>query len=95
MFRAKNRFAHLDYDVRRQTLRRSKNKMAAVLELKINNYISATRIRFFLHNSDNRKYFTWVLIRMCTVVMSSDMTSFVYIDDEKHPLSKWLGKEKK
>ena len=45
-------------------------------------------------HSDNRKYFTWVLIRMCTIVTSSDMTSFVYIDDEKHHLSKWLGKEK-
>ena len=29
------------------------------------------------------------------IVMSSDMTSFVYIDDEKHHLSKWLGKENK
>ena len=27
--------------------------------------------------------------------MSSDMTLFVYIGDEKHHLSKWLGKEKK
>ena len=43
----------------------------------------------FLH-SDNRKYFTWVFIRMCTIVTSSDMTSFVYIGDEKHHLSKWL-----
>ena len=32
---------------------------------------------------------------MCTIVKSSDMTSFVYIGDEKHRLSKWLGKEKK
>ena len=69
-----------------------KNKMATVLQLKINSYISATRIPF-LH-SDNRKYFTWVFIRICTIVTSSDMTSFVYIGDEKHHLSKWLGKEK-
>ena len=48
----------------------------------------------FLHN-DNRKYFIWVFIRMCTIVTSSDMTSFAYIGDEKHHLSKWLGKEKK
>ena len=48
----------------------------------------------FLH-SDNRNYFTWVFIKMCTIVTSSDMTSFVYIDDEKHHQSKWLGKEKK
>ena len=60
--------------------------------MKINNYISATRIPF-LHN-DNRKYFSWVFIRMCTVVPSSDMTSFVNIDDKKHHLSKWLGKKK-
>ena len=32
---------------------------------------------------------------MCTIVTSSDMTSFIYIGDEKHHLSKWLGKEKK
>ena len=64
-----------------------KIKMAAVLQLKINNYI--------LETSDNRKNLTWVFIRMCTIVTSSDMTSFVYIGDEKHPLSKRLGKEKK
>ena len=27
-------------------------------------------------------------IRMCTIVTSSDMTSFIYIGDEKHHLSK-------
>ena len=43
---------------------------------------------------ENQKYFTWVFIRVCTIVSSSDMTSFVYIDDEKHHLSKWFGKEK-
>ena len=69
-----------------------KLKMATVLQLKINNYILETRISF-LH-SDNRKNLTWVFIRMCTIVTSSDMTSFVYIDDEKHHLSKWLGKER-
>ena len=68
-------------------------KMAAVLQMKINNYILETRISF-LH-SDKRKNLTWVFIRMCTIVTSSDMTSFVYIGDEKHHLSKWLGKEKK
>ena len=31
---------------------------------------------------------------MCTIVTSSNMTSFVYIGDEKHHLSKWLGKGK-
>ena len=67
--------------------------MAAILELKIINTFQRQESHF-LH-SDNRKYFTWVFIRMCTVVTSSDMTSFVYIDDEKHHLSKWLGKEKK
>ena len=45
--------------------------------------------------SDNRKYFTWVFIIMCTIVTSLDMTSFVYIGDEKHHLSKWHGKEMK
>ena len=70
-----------------------KIKMAAVRQLKINNYILETRISS-LH-SDNGKSLTWVFIRMCTVVTSSDMTSFVYIGDEKHHLSKWLGKEKK
>ena len=70
-----------------------KIKMAAVRQLKINNYILETRI-LFLH-SDNRKSLTWVFIRMCMIVTSSDMTSFVYIGDKKHHLSKWLGKEKK
>ena len=46
-------------------------------------------------HSDNQTYFTCVFIRSCTVVTSWDMTSFVYIGDEKHHLSKWLGKEKK
>ena len=70
-----------------------KIKMASVLQLNINNYILETRISF-LH-SDNRKNLTWVLIRMCTIVTSSDMTSFINIGDEKHHLSKWFGKEKK
>ena len=72
-----------------------KIKMAAVLQLKINNnnYILETRISF-LH-SDNRKNLTWAFIRMCTIVTSSDMASFIYIGDEKHHLSKWFGKEKK
>ena len=70
-----------------------KIKMAAVLQLKINKYILETRISF-LH-SDNRKNLTCVFISMSTIVTSSDMTSFIYIDDEKHHLSKWLGKEKK
>ena len=65
-----------------------KIKMAAVLQLKINSYILETRISL-------PKNLTWVCIRMCTIVTSSDMTSFVYIGDEKHHLSKWLGKEKK
>ena len=75
------RFAHLDYDVRMKTLRRrrSKIKMAAVLQLKINNYILETRIS--LLHSDNRKNLTWVFIRMCSIVTLSDMTSFVYIGD--------------
>ena len=68
-----------------------KIKMAAVLQLKINNYILETRISF-LH-SDNRKNLTWVFIRMCTIVTSSDMTSFIYIGNEKHHLSKWLGND--
>ena len=50
--------------------------MAAFLQLKINNYILETRISFL--PSDNRKNF----IRMCTIVTSSDMTSFIYIGDE-------------
>ena len=66
-----------------------KIKMAAVLQLKINSYI--LKIRFSFLPSDNRKNLT----RMCTIVTSSDMTSFIYIGDEKHHLSKWLGKEKK
>ena len=66
-----------------------KIKMAAVRQLKFNNNILETRI------SDNRKNLTWVFIRMCTIVTSSDMTSFDYIGDEKHHLSKWLGKEEK
>ena len=70
-----------------------KIKMAAVLQLKINNYILETRISF-LH-SDNRKNLTCVFIRMCTIVTSSDMTSFIYIGDKKHHLSKWFGKVKK
>ena len=65
-----------------------KIKMAA--NLKTNNYILETRISF-LH-SDNQKNLTWVFTRMCTIVTSSDMTSFVYIGDEKHHLSKWFGK---
>ena len=69
-----------------------KNKMVAVLTLKIYNYITATRIPF-LH-SDNRKYFIWVFIRMCTIVTSSDMTSFAYIGDEKHHLSKCLERKR-
>ena len=70
-----------------------KIKMTAVLQLKINYNILETRISF-LH-SDNRKNLTWVFIRMCTIVTSSDMTSFIYIGDELHHLSKWFGKEKK
>ena len=70
-----------------------KIKMAAVLQLKINNYILETRIAF-LH-SDNRKNLTLVFIRLCTIVTSSDMTSFIYIGDENHHLSKWFEKEKK
>ena len=70
-----------------------KIKTAAVLHFKNKNYILETRISF-LH-CDNRKHLTWVFIRMCKIVTSSDMTSFVYICDEKHHLSKWLGKEKK
>ena len=66
---------------------------AAVLQSIIDNYILETRISF-LHG-DNQKNLTWVFIRMCTMVTSSDMTSFIYIGDEKHHLSKWLGKEKK
>ena len=70
-----------------------KIKMAAFGQLKINNCILETRISF-LH-SDNRKNLTWLFIRMCTIVTSSDMTSFVFFGDKKHHLSKWLGKEKK
>ena len=70
-----------------------KIKMAAVLQLKINNYNLETRMSFLI--SDNRKNLTWVFIRVCTIVTSSDMTSFIYIGDEKHHLSKWLGKKKK
>ena len=72
-----------------------KLKMATVLQLKINNFILETRISFLHSDSDNRKNLTWVFIRMCTIVTSSEMTSFIYIGDEKHHLSKWLGKEKK
>ena len=68
-----------------------KIKMAAVLQLKINNYILETRFSFLL--SDNQKNLTWVFIRMCTIVTSSDMTSFIYIGDKKHHLTKWFGKE--
>ena len=67
-------------------------KMAAVLQLKINNYILETRISF-LH-SDDRKNLTWVFIRTCMIVTSSDMTSFVYIGDEKHPLSNGLERKR-
>ena len=52
-----------------------KIKMAAVLQLKINNYILETRISVL--PSDNRKNLTRVLFRMCTIVTSSDMTSFI------------------
>ena len=45
-----------------------KIKMAAVLQLKINNYTLETRISF-LH-SDNRKNLTCVFIRICTIVTS-------------------------
>ena len=69
-----------------------KIKMAAVLQLKINNYILETRISF-LH-SDKRKNLTWVFIRMCTIVTSSDMTSFIYIGDEKHHLSNGLERNR-
>ena len=54
--------------------------MAAVLQLKINNYILEARISFL--ESDNRKNLTWVFIRMCTIVTSSDMTAFIYIGDK-------------
>ena len=70
-----------------------KIKMAAVLQLKINNYILETITRFYIVTTE--KNLTWVFIRMCTIVTSSDMTSFIYIGDEKHHLSKWFGKEKK
>ena len=64
-------------------------KTAAVLQLK------KKKLHFSDLNPKNQNYFIWVFIRMCTIVTSSDMTSFVYIGDEKHHLSKWLGKEKK
>ena len=69
-----------------------KIKMASVRQLKINNYILETRISFYIVTTEKT---SWVFIRMCTIVTSSDMTSFVCIGDEKHHLSKWLGKEKK
>ena len=69
-----------------------KIKIAAVRQLKINNFILETRISF-LHG-DNRKNLTWVFIRMCTIVTSSDMTSFVYIGDEKHHLSNGLERKR-
>ena len=50
-------------------------KMAAVLQLKLNNYILETRISL-------PKNLTWVFIRMFTIVTSSVMTSFVYVGDE-------------
>ena len=56
-----------------------KIKMAAVLQLKINNYILETKISFL---PCFYILTTWVFIRMCTIVSSSDMTSFVYIGDE-------------
>ena len=56
-----------------------KIKMAAVLQLKINNYILETKISFL---PCFYIVTTWVFIRMCTIVTSSDMTSFVYIGDE-------------
>ena len=76
---------------RRYDVQRNQNGGRSPIE--INNYIIETRISFLHH--DNRKNLTWVFIRMCTVVTSSDMTSFVYIGDEKHHLLKWLGMEKK
>ena len=69
-----------------------KIKMAVILQLKINNYILETRISF-LH-SDNRKNLTLVFIRLCTIVTSSDMTSFIYIGDENHHPSKWFEKKR-
>ena len=56
-----------------------KIKMAAVLQLKINNYILETKISFL---PCFYIVTTWVLIRMCTIVTSSNMTSFVYIGDK-------------
>ena len=69
-----------------------KIKMAAVLQLKINNYILETKISFlpcFYIGT------TWVFIRMCTIVTSMDMTSFVYIGDEKTSSVEmaWKGNE--
>ena len=50
-----------------------------------------TRISFYIVTTEkNLKY-----VFMCTIVTSSDMTSFIYIGDEKHHLSKWFGKDKK
>ena len=72
-----------------------KIKMAAVLQLKKTTTTTLETRISFLHIGDNRKNLLWVFITMCTIVTSSDMTSFIYIGDEKHHLSKWLGKEKK
>ena len=65
-----------------------KIKMAAVRKLKFNNNILETRISF-LH-SDNRKNYYNVYD---SYVIGYDVIA--YICDEKHHLSKWLGKEKK
>ena len=72
-----------------------KSKWPAVLQLKINDYILETRISFLHSDNQKKQHLTWVFIRICTIVTSSDMTSFIYIGDENHHLSKWLGKEKK
>ena len=56
-----------------------KINMAAVLQLKIDNYILETKISFL---PCFYIVTTWVFIRMCMIVTSSDTTSFVYIGDE-------------
>ena len=52
-----------------------KIKMAAVLQLKITNYILETKLSFYIVTTEKT-------IRMCTLVTLSDMTSFVYIGDK-------------
>ena len=86
-FRQWRAYVYVTTLCRRYDVQKKQNGGRSPIENKQIAYVLETRISFLQWQPKK--------LNMCTIVTSSDMTSFVYIGDEKHHLSKWLGKEKK